>query len=89
MISDIEMPGMNGLSFLEMFADRLPFISSSTKQEFEDVARELGCVDFITKPFSKSGLHNSIDLVYEKLYGKSDKTISRSNNQNYNAYNRQ
>ena len=88
-ISDIEMPGMNGLSFLEMFADRLPFISSSTKQEFEDVARELGCVDFITKPFTKSGLHNSIDLVYEKLYGKSNKTISRSNNQNYNAYNQQ
>lgn len=69
-MSDIEMPGMNGLSFLEMFADRLPFISSSTKQEFEVVARELGCVDFVSKPFTKSELHNAIDLVYHKIYGK-------------------
>tara|TARA_R110000868_G_scaffold246820_1_gene503391 strand:+ start:1773 stop:2150 length:378 start_codon:yes stop_codon:yes gene_type:complete len=69
-MSDIEMPGMNGLSFLEMFADRLPFISSSTKQEFEVVARELGCVDFVAKPFSKSELHHAIDSVYHKIYGK-------------------
>ncbi|TDT45333.1 response regulator receiver domain-containing protein [Maribacter spongiicola] len=69
-MSDIEMPGMNGLSFLEMFADRLPFISSSTKQEFEVVARELGCVDFVRKPFTKSELHNAIDLVYANIYGK-------------------
>ncbi len=69
-MSDIEMPGMNGLSFLEMFADRLPFISSSTKQEFEVVARELGCVDFVSKPFTKSELHRALDLVYYKIYGK-------------------
>ncbi|WP_299799705.1 response regulator [uncultured Maribacter sp.] len=69
-MSDIEMPGMNGLSFLEMFADRLPFISSSTKQEFEVVARELGCVDFVSKPFTKNELHRALDLVYYKIYGK-------------------
>ncbi|WP_291967849.1 response regulator [Maribacter sp.] len=69
-ISDIEMPGMNGLSFLEMFSNRLPFISTSTKQEFEEVARELGCIDFITKPFSKKEIHHSIDSVYYHMYGK-------------------
>ncbi|WP_291961863.1 response regulator [Maribacter sp.] len=69
-ISDIEMPGMNGLSFLEMFSNRLPFISTSTKQEFEEVARELGCIDFITKPFSKTDIHHSIDSVYYHMYGK-------------------
>ncbi|WP_405414580.1 PleD family two-component system response regulator [Maribacter sp. Asnod1-A12] len=69
-MADIEMPGMHGLSFLEMFADRLPFISSSTKQEFEIVARELGCVDFVSKPFTKSELHKSIDLVYDQIYDR-------------------
>ncbi|MBT2160529.1 response regulator [Zobellia barbeyronii] len=69
-MSDIEMPGMNGLSFLEMFGNRMPFISSSTKQDFEEVARELGCVDFISKPFTKSEFHKSIDLVYNKIYGR-------------------
>ena len=69
-MADIEMPGMNGFSFLEMFGNRMPFISSSTKQEFEVIARELGCVDFISKPFTKSELHNSIDLVYNRIYGR-------------------
>lgn len=69
-ITDIEMPGMNGFSFLEMYGNRIQFISSSTKQDFEVIARELGCVDFISKPFSKSDVHKSIDLVYDKIYGK-------------------
>ncbi|WP_396634404.1 PleD family two-component system response regulator [Maribacter sp. R86514] len=69
-ISDIEMPGMNGLSFLEMFSNRLPFISTSTKQEFEEVARELGCIDFISKPFTKTDIHHAIDSVYYHMYGK-------------------
>lgn len=66
-LSDIEMPGMNGFSFLEMFSNRMSFISSSTKQGFEVVARELGCADFIRKPYTKSQLHRSIDLVYNHL----------------------
>lgn len=69
-ISDIEMPGMNGLSFLEMFSDRLPFISTSTKQEFEVVAKELGCIDFVAKPFTKSDIHNAIDEVYSYMFGE-------------------
>ncbi|MBQ4915012.1 response regulator [Maribacter sp. MMG018] len=69
-MSDIEMPGMNGFSFLEMFSNRMSFISSSTKQGFEVVARELGCADFIRKPYTKSQLHRSIDLVRNQLQGK-------------------
>ena len=69
-ISDIEMPGMNGLSFLEMFSDRLPFISTSTKQEFEVVAKELGCIDFVAKPFTKSDIHNASDEVYSHMFGE-------------------
>ncbi|WP_276166757.1 response regulator [Zobellia alginiliquefaciens] len=69
-LSDIEMPGMDGLSFLEMFGNRMPFISSSTKQSFEDIARELGCVDFISKPYTKNEFHKSIDLVYKQIHGR-------------------
>ncbi|MBD1263233.1 response regulator [Maribacter polysiphoniae] len=70
-LSDIEMPGMNGFSFLEMFGNRVPFISSSTKQGFEPEARELGCADFIKKPFTKTEFNHTIDMVYNQLYGQS------------------
>jgi len=66
-ITDIEMPGMNGLSFLEMFGDKLPFISSSTKKGYAAYAKELGCVDFLPKPFSKLEFDNAIEIAYKTL----------------------
>lgn len=74
-LTDIEMPGMNGFSFLEMFSNRMSFISSSTKQSFESTARELGCADFITKPYTKSEFHGSIDLVRNQLEGRTPDLI--------------
>ncbi len=71
-ITDIEMPGMNGLSFLEMFGGKLPFISSSTKMEYAAYAEELGCMNFLHKPFSKKGFNHSLEKVYQRLYTKSN-----------------
>ena len=44
---DIEMPCMNGLSFLKMFSAKLPIISTSTKKEFSSQAMQLGCVEYL------------------------------------------
>nr|WP_299346167.1 response regulator [Allomuricauda sp.] len=66
-MTDIEMPGMNGLSFLEMFGSKLPFISSSTKPGYALHAKELGCMDFLHKPFSKKQFDRAIIEVHRKL----------------------
>ena len=65
-MTDIEMPGMNGLSFLEMFGDKLPIISSSTKDGYALHAKELGCIDFLQKPFSKELFDKAINQAHQK-----------------------
>ncbi|WP_435625720.1 LytR/AlgR family response regulator transcription factor [Flagellimonas sp.] len=67
-MTDIEMPGMNGLSFLEMFGDKLPIISSSTKQGYALHAKELGCIDFLQKPFTKKVFNRAITEAHQKCY---------------------
>ncbi|WP_422859944.1 response regulator [Flagellimonas sp. S174] len=69
-MTDIEMPGMNGLSFLEMFGDKLPIISSSTKQGYAMHAKELGCIDFLQKPFSKKIFNKAISEAHGKCYSR-------------------
>lgn len=66
-MTDIEMPGMNGLSFLEMFGNKLPFISSSTKKGYAAYAEELGCVNFLSKPFSKLEFNRAIEIAFSRL----------------------
>ncbi len=74
-MTDIEMPGMNGLSFLEMFGDKVPFISSSTREGFAVIAKELGCSGFLSKPFSTSNFDKAIRAVYNKIYENSDSLL--------------
>ena len=66
-MTDIEMPGMDGLSFLEMFGGRIPFISSSTKDGYALIARELGSIDFLCKPYSKDYFDMAITSVHHTL----------------------
>ncbi|PRX54842.1 response regulator [Flagellimonas meridianipacifica] len=70
-MTDIEMPGMNGLSFLEMFGDKLPIISSSTKQGYAMHAKELGCIDFLQKPFTRKIFNKAISEAHAKCYSRS------------------
>lgn len=67
---DVEMPGMNGIAFLEKIMRTAPMpvvmISSLTKRGADVTLRalEIGAIDFVTKP--DSDLRNGIDdLVYE------------------------
>ena len=67
LMTDIEMPWMNGLSFLSMFSNKLPTISTSTKKEYERHAMELGCVTFLSKPFSKIKFNRALTDIYERI----------------------
>ncbi|MEM1336304.1 MAG: response regulator [Bacteroidota bacterium] len=75
-MTDIEMPGMDGLSFLEMFGKRVPFISSSTRAGYAVLAKELGCADFLGKPFSKSDFDKAIRAVHKEFHHNSGSVVS-------------
>ena len=66
-MTDIEMPGMNGLSFIEMFGSKVAFISSSTVMGYAIVAKELGCVEFMNKPYKKNDFDAVIDYVWDQI----------------------
>ena len=67
-LTDVEMPGFDGLSFLCMFATRMPIIASSTKQGFTAHTRELGGTGFLSKPFAKKQFDLMIFRVHKALY---------------------
>jgi DNA-binding NarL/FixJ family response regulator len=74
-MTDIEMPGMDGLSFLEMFGASIPFISSSTREGYALIARELGCIDFLRKPYSKNDFDRAVVSVHGAICSFSSAAI--------------
>lgn len=69
-ILDINMPGMNGLEFvermkLETALQDIPVVMVSTEDQVEDVRRglESGARAYLTKPFGPEELHRIIDHV--------------------------
>jgi len=67
LMTDIEMPWMNGLSFLSMFSEKLHVISTSTKLSYKSYTKELGSVDFLSKPFSKNDFNNALTNVHTRI----------------------
>lgn len=70
-ISDIMMPQMNGYELLKLVRqkhDRLPIIMLSAKTDRDDIIRayELGCDDYITKPFSMDILICKIEAIMRR-----------------------
>jgi two-component system chemotaxis response regulator CheB len=68
LMTDIEMPCMNGFSFLSMFSAKLPVISTSTKKNFADDTTEFGAVSFLSKPFSKKDFNLALTEVHERVH---------------------
>ncbi len=65
-LSDIQMPGMNGIELLATLRRRqinLPVIILSAYSDKEKIkaASEYGVFDFLEKPFSMSALTNAIE----------------------------
>ena len=76
LILDINVPGIDGLSFLEMIQElkiHTPAIYISALVDIEDISRayNLGCFDYLKKPFHLKELALRIDRV------KLDKEIPR------------
>tara|TARA_R110000744_G_scaffold190557_3_gene309818 strand:- start:5126 stop:5416 length:291 start_codon:yes stop_codon:yes gene_type:complete len=67
LMTDIEMPSMNGLSFLSMFSEKLHVIFTSTKMSCRLHAIELGSVNFLSRPFSKTEFNHALKDVHERI----------------------
>jgi DNA-binding response OmpR family regulator len=70
-ISDIMMPKMNGYELLKLIRqkhDRLPILILSAKTDRDDIIRayELGCDDYMTKPFSMDILICKIQAIIRR-----------------------
>lgn len=81
-ITDIMMPKMNGLELLKLIRQRyekLPVIVLSAKADRDDIIRgyELGCDDYVTKPFSMDILICKIDAIIRRcrVYLESEHTV--------------
>lgn len=71
-ISDIMMPKMNGFELLKLLRAQhitLPIIMLSAKTERDDImlAYELGCDDYVTKPFSMDILICKVEAVLRRF----------------------
>lgn len=78
-ISDIMMPKMNGYELLKLMRqknERLPIIMLSAKTDRDDIihAYELGCDDYVTKPFSMDILICKIEALVRRcrMYQESE-----------------
>lgn len=67
LMTDIEMPWMNGLSFLSMFGQKTHVISTSTKIGFKPLTAERGSIEFLSKPFSKVAFNQALDKVHKLI----------------------
>ena len=64
-ISDVEMPGMDGLELLDRVKTKSPkkiFIVMSGNPSYEERAKELGADAFLAKPFSIEDLFSLVEL---------------------------
>jgi two-component system chemotaxis response regulator CheB len=80
---DVEMPGMNGLDFLQKLMavrpSRVLMISSLTRQGTDTTIRalELGAVDFYPKPASHEELDGRGQEIADKIRGAAQARVAR------------
>jgi CheY-like chemotaxis protein len=66
-LCDVKMPHMNGLEFIRKSLNDvgyIPFVmmTASSKTEYEEVAQQLGVIDYLPKPFEINDLINKIPV---------------------------
>lgn len=95
-ISDILMPRMNGYELLKLIRAQypmLPVIILSAKVERDDIMRayELGCDDYVTKPFSMDILICKIEAILRRSINmlESDQTEWQLGNMSYDSVRQQ
>jgi len=70
-ISDLKMPGLDGLTLMKKVKDLMPAINIILITAFATVdiavdAMKCGAQDFITKPFSLAELRQKVDAIYRR-----------------------
>lgn len=87
-ISDLNMPGMNGLEFIEKFRSlypQIPFILITAFGSIETAVQAIrkGAFDYITKPFKLSEISVHVDRAIEfRGLQKENNALRREMNQN-------
>ncbi len=86
-VSDIQMPGMNGYEFLQAIrnhkaTETMPFVFLTARSEREHLRQGmvLGADDFVSKPFSAKEIVESVEAIldkHHKIYAKHESTISQ------------
>ena len=76
-ITDIRMPGMDGLAVLEQLKDRQPAIEVIVITAFSDMdvairALQLDASDFITKPINEAALHVALSRASDRYTAKKE-----------------
>lgn len=75
LISDIEMPGVNGLNIARQLTDKFIIFTTAYKNFAVD-AFDINAVDYVVKPIKKERLQQAIHKVAEKILQNTPKNIS-------------
>jgi len=91
-ITDIEMPNMNGLEFISLirkFDELIPIIITTAYSDTKYLlhAVELNLVKFILKPIEESIILESLERCYAKIESKVSNIISLSSTCKYDTFN--
>lgn len=91
-LSDIMMPNMNGWQFLKSLRDAnnsTPLIFISAKSDREDIIKgyQLGCDDYVTKPYSMDILIHKIEAIVRRcrIVNKTNDTEFDLDGQHFDA----
>lgn len=68
-ITDIEMPGMDGLSVANLLKDKMVIFTTAYK-EYAVEAFDIEAIDYITKPVKKDRLQKAVTKALEKINKK-------------------
>lgn len=71
-VTDVRMPGMSGMEFVEAYQKKgyeIPFIVMTAFGQVQDAvwAMKMGAVDFLLKPFKRQSLVDAIEQVKTRL----------------------
>lgn len=78
-ITDIEMPGMDGLSVANLLKDKMVIFTTAYKEYAVD-AFDIEAIDYITKPVKKERLQKAVVKALEKINKKaSNKKFTQLN----------